>query len=331
MKIESLQKQLAEKDLEDVPGAKRPKLKGGAGDIIGVKVDEEAAGQLTTDYGAKDNSVVNDGINHLKLGIGAQFGEEAVGEARFLPVLVPDPGSEEEEMSSRLPDRGSDGEIFVPNAEFHEFDVDRMEEDILPGQIWAVYDDQDGMPRFYVRVSRVTTKPFKAHVDWLENCSATDEEISWRERTGLSIACGLFKLGKSHVVDQINVFSHFVLGKVGTGQLQIKPSKGQVWALYRDPELDGEGSTRKYDVVEILSVFCDKFRTGTLVKVRGFNTVFCRQEKIASFRAFKSEELVRFSHNIPIHRIEDSQTEARSIPRGSLELDPAAIPDCIAD
>ncbi|CAM6090523.1 unnamed protein product [Calypogeia fissa] len=236
------------------------------------------------------------------------------------------------------PSSEQDSQILVPDPDFHDFDARRTENDIHPGQIWAVYDDLDGMPRFYVRISKVTTHPFKAHVHWLEHCPTTEEETVWAESTGLSITCGEFKMGKPHVMDQINTFSHLVLDKAGKGLLKIYPRKGQVWAVYKDPEqgigpaggprLHGEGSTVKCDMVEILSEFCDKkcLRTGKLLKIRGFKTVFHRQEGIEAFRLFKPEELVRFSHSVPNQKIDDSQTDAHGIPRGSLELDPASTP-----
>ncbi|KAK6142359.1 hypothetical protein DH2020_022707 [Rehmannia glutinosa] len=36
--------------------------------------------------------------------------------------------------------------ITVPDSDFHDFDQDRSEECFKPKQIWALYDEEDGMP-----------------------------------------------------------------------------------------------------------------------------------------------------------------------------------------
>ncbi|CAM6099964.1 unnamed protein product [Calypogeia fissa] len=235
-------------------------------------------------------------------------------------------------------EQDDDDLIRVPDAEFYDFDALRTGNDIVPGQVWAIYDDHDGMPRFYVRISKVTTKPFKAHVNWLHCYPATEKEKVWTEMTDLDITCGDFKIGKPVIMDQINTFSHFVVDKVGRGPLKIYPRKGEVWAVYKDPlqfigpsgkpRVHEEWSPPKCEMVEILSDFCNKdgLRTGKLVKVRGFKTVFHRGDETESFSSIKPEQLVRFSHGVPNQRIEDSVTDEKGIPRGSLELDPAAIP-----
>ncbi|TVU03095.1 hypothetical protein EJB05_51379, partial [Eragrostis curvula] len=41
----------------------------------------------------------------------------------------------------------------VPDPDFHDFDKDRSEESFQSAQIWATYDDEDGMPRYYALIS----------------------------------------------------------------------------------------------------------------------------------------------------------------------------------
>ncbi|CAM6115111.1 unnamed protein product [Calypogeia fissa] len=226
-------------------------------------------------------------------------------------------------------DSDEEDQILVPDPDFHDFDSLRTENHIRPGQIWAIYDHQDGMPRLYARIVRISTRPFKAYITWLDHCPSTDEEKEWTERSELSLTCGNFRLGRSsRTMHQVNTFSHFVMDKAARGVQKIYPKKGQVWAVYKDPEQEMGRVGGKYEMVEILSKFCDEtgVRTGKLVKVEGFKSVFHRQMGIGKARSFKPVELVKFSHSVPNKRIEDSQTDAHGIPRGSLELDPASTP-----
>lgn len=39
--------------------------------------------------------------------------------------------------------------ITVPDSDFHDFDKDRTEECFQPKQIWALYDEEDGISRLY--------------------------------------------------------------------------------------------------------------------------------------------------------------------------------------
>ncbi|XP_027189945.1 uncharacterized protein [Cicer arietinum] len=46
--------------------------------------------------------------------------------------------------------------ISVPDPDFHNFDMDRAENSFEADQVWAAYDEDDGMPRYYARI----------HKDW---------------------------------------------------------------------------------------------------------------------------------------------------------------------
>ncbi|KAL3676365.1 hypothetical protein R1sor_026313 [Riccia sorocarpa] len=41
--------------------------------------------------------------------------------------------------------------VDVSSADFYDLDLDRSESHIKAGQVWAINDDQDGMPRYYAR------------------------------------------------------------------------------------------------------------------------------------------------------------------------------------
>lgn len=45
--------------------------------------------------------------------------------------------------------------INVPDPDFHDFDMDRTESSFGDGQVWAAYDDDDSMPRFYAFIHNV--------------------------------------------------------------------------------------------------------------------------------------------------------------------------------
>jgi hypothetical protein len=108
------------------------------------------------------------------------------------------PDSEDEEVQ----------EIVVPDPDFFDFGGLQNESDIGPGQIWTLYHDQDGLPRFYFKVKSSTVNPFKATGNWLEHCPSSDKEIEWAESTKLSIACGKFKAAGFTAFDKVNCFSH---------------------------------------------------------------------------------------------------------------------------
>ncbi|KAK2360803.1 inositol hexakisphosphate and diphosphoinositol-pentakisphosphate kinase VIP2 [Trifolium repens] len=73
--------------------------------------------------------------------------------------------------------------ITVPDSDFHDFDKDRTEECFKPKQIWALYDEEDGMPRLYCLIREViSVNPFKIHISYLN--SKIDSEfgsVNWLE------------------------------------------------------------------------------------------------------------------------------------------------------
>ncbi|PWA73867.1 dnaJ domain-containing protein [Artemisia annua] len=73
--------------------------------------------------------------------------------------------------------------LTIPNPDFHDFDSDRSEEVFQVKQIWAIYDEEDGMPRLYCLIPQVmSVKPFWVHISYLS--SKTDTEfgnVKWIE------------------------------------------------------------------------------------------------------------------------------------------------------
>jgi curved DNA-binding protein CbpA len=71
--------------------------------------------------------------------------------------------------------------INVPDPDFHNFDQDRAEGSFAEDQVWAAYDDDDGMPRYYARIHKVISlKPFRMRISWLNSRSNSElGPIDW--------------------------------------------------------------------------------------------------------------------------------------------------------
>jgi hypothetical protein len=223
--------------------------------------------------------------------------------------------------------------INVPDPDFHNFDQDRAEGSFAEDQVWAAYDDDDGMPRYYARIHKVISlKPFRMRISWLNSRSNSElGPIDW-VGSGFYKTCGDFRTGKHEVTESLNSFSHKVRWTKGTrGVVRIFPGKGEVWALYRNWSPDWNEHTpddviHKYDMVEVLDDFSEEqgILVTPLVKSPGFRTVFQRHNDHNEVRRIPKEEMFRFSHQVPNHLL--SGLEAHNAPIGCRELDPAATP-----
>jgi hypothetical protein len=96
------------------------------------------------------------------------------------------------------------------------------------GQIWALYDKLDVMPRFYARIMHFDAHNHKIHLTWLEHEATNEEEENWTNKK-LPIACGSFRLQPTVDTSQDRfMFSHIVAwtkGKKGNSY-DIYPNKG---------------------------------------------------------------------------------------------------------
>lgn len=221
----------------------------------------------------------------------------------------------------------------VPDPDFHDFDKDRIERSFGENQVWAAYDDDDGMPRYYAMIhSVISLSPFKMRISWLY--SKTNSELAplnWIV-SGFSKTCGDFRMGRYEISNSLNSFSHKVRWRKGThGAICIYPMKGEVWALYRNwspdwNELTADEVIHKYDMVEVLEDFSEEHGVivTPLVKVAGFKTLFHRHLDPRESRIIPREEMFRFSHQVPSYL--HIGKESPNAPRGCRELDPAAIP-----
>lgn len=222
----------------------------------------------------------------------------------------------------------------VPDPDFYDFDQDRTEESFKQNQVWASYDDDDGMPRFYAMIHKVISlSPFQVEISWLR--SKTNNEFGPLEWVTLGFykTCGEFRSGKHEISKSLNSFSHKVEWAQGPGgNLRIYPKRGDVWALYRNWSHDWNEHTpdetiHKYDMVEVLEDYCElqgAVYIAPLIKVPGFKTVFRTDTDPDKVRRIPKEEMFRFSHKVPSHVL--TGFEGQNAPKGCLELDPAATP-----
>lgn len=223
--------------------------------------------------------------------------------------------------------------INVPDPDFHNFDMDRTENSFEDDQVWAAYDDDDGMPRFYARVHKVISlNPFKMRISWLNSRSNRElGPMDWIG-SGFTKTCGDFRIGKQETTETLNSFSHKVTWTKGSrGVICIYPRKGEVWALYRNWSPDWDEQTpddviHKYEMVEVLDDFSVEQGVSVvpLTKIAGFRTVFHKHEDPKEVRRIPKEEMFRFSHQVPNHLL--TGQEAKNAPKSCRELDPAATP-----
>lgn len=223
--------------------------------------------------------------------------------------------------------------IDVPDPDFHDFDKDRTERSFEQDQVWALYDDEDGMPRLYVLIQKILSfKPFKVQMSFLNSKSNSElSPLNW-VGMGYTKTCGDFRVGRYKINDSINIFSHKVRWEKGVrGVIRIVPRKGETWALYRNWSSDWNEHTPddviyKYDMVEVLDDFNEKrgVMVTPLVKVAGFRSVFYRHQDEEAVKLIPREEMFRFSHQVPSCLLDG--TEGQNAPKGCHELDPAATP-----
>jgi hypothetical protein len=222
--------------------------------------------------------------------------------------------------------------FLYPDPEFCDFDAHKDANLFAVDQIWALYDDLDGMPRYYARIRHIDSCNFRVQYTWLEHDAANDEEDKWTDNE-LPVACGNYVLGQTEVSKDLLIFSHIVstVKRGKRGSYTVYPSKGEVWALYRGwsmqwiSDADNHRSY-EYEVVVVLSDFTIAAGVTVipLVKIKGFVSLFAKLKEQSSF-VIPSGELLRFAHSIPFYRTKGN--EKVGVPCGFLELDTASLPN----
>ncbi|KZV44087.1 hypothetical protein F511_10758 [Dorcoceras hygrometricum] len=223
--------------------------------------------------------------------------------------------------------------VDVPDPDFRGFDKDRIVQCFKDNQVWAVYDDDDGMPRHYTMIhSVISLYPFKMRLSWLN--SMTNDglgHVNWFIN-GFSKTCGEFRTGRLDICTSLDCFSHKVrFVKCTPETVQIFPQRGDVWALYRNwssdwNELTEDEVIHKYDMVEVLEDYVEEYGVIVvpLVKVSGFKAVFHQHFNPDRIWRIPVEEMARFSHQVPSNLLTGG--EGAKVLKGCRELDPASIP-----
>lgn len=224
--------------------------------------------------------------------------------------------------------------ITVPDSDFHDFDQDRSEECFKSKQIWALYDEDDGMPRLYCLIRDViSVKPFKIYISYLSSKSDTEfGSVNWLD-SGFTKSCGKFRVFHSETIDQVNIFSHLLSReKAGRGGcVRIYPRSGDIWAVYRNWSPDWNRTTpdevrHQYEMVEVLEDYSEENGVWVtpLMKLDGYKTVYQRNTNKDAVQWIQRREMLRFSHQVPSCSLKGAGTK---LPDDCWDLDPAAIPE----
>ncbi|KAM0851117.1 hypothetical protein ACQ4PT_052626 [Festuca glaucescens] len=227
-------------------------------------------------------------------------------------------------------DASGDDKLNCVDPEFCNFDQLRDESQFRANQVWAIYDAQGCIPRFYARITKVKMTPkFIVHFVWLDFDPTNKAEEAWSS-ADLPVACGHFKYGGPGTTEETNMFSHTMYYVKWENTFEMYPRKGEVWALFKGWDIgwssDADNHTDfEYEVVQVVS----DFMTGTsiigmpLVKIKGFVSLFMQSKEAIPY-VIPQDNTLRFSHLVPYHIMYG--TEKEGIPEGALELDPAALP-----
>ncbi|CAI9095304.1 OLC1v1031225C1 [Oldenlandia corymbosa var. corymbosa] len=222
----------------------------------------------------------------------------------------------------------------LQNPDFHEFDKERAGRSFKTGQVWAIYDSEDGMPRHYGLIDEVVSvDPFEVKLSWLEYQSNGDHQLLSLEKMGFYASCGRFKVSEKVTVKSLKMFSHLADSERAAREVyRIYPKKGSVWAIYNNHALLSERNNqtmtdKHYDIVLFLTNYSDIHGSSMafLERVEGFKAVFKRRE--IGPRAIKFLERDNFkllSHQIPARKL--SGEDVPGLPKCCWELDPASLP-----
>ncbi|XP_076924998.1 uncharacterized protein LOC143587648 [Bidens hawaiensis] len=221
--------------------------------------------------------------------------------------------------------------VDCADQDFTNFDKDKEEHCFSAGQIWACYDSLDSMPRFYAQIKKVYSSKIRLRITWFESDPDNELEVKW-VKEGLPVGCGKFVFGQTEETNDRLMFSHqVVIKKVSRSSYVISPQKGEIWAVFKDWDinwsLDLEKHTEyKFDIVEIVEADNDCISVGLLLKVKGFVSVFQRSigPGIVNHK-IRSNDWFRFSHRVPFAILTGG--ERVGVPVGSFELDMASLPN----
>ncbi|KAJ8747893.1 hypothetical protein K2173_012783 [Erythroxylum novogranatense] len=178
-----------ERDLSAV--AVRKMLIAKAQSDIHKKLEEWSSSQVKLKGNEKQNFATN---NRKKYDDSAGLDKGSKGSKRL-------PGSPSNDSNNK---EHAPLSINVPDPDFHNFDLDRTESAFGGNQVWAAYDDADGMPRYYARIHEVISmSPFKMKISWLNSRNSSEfGPLNW-------IDSGFRKLEVVHQYEMVEVVSDY--------------------------------------------------------------------------------------------------------------------------
>ncbi|KAG7556736.1 hypothetical protein ISN44_As11g027310 [Arabidopsis suecica] len=173
-------------------------------------------------------------------------------------------------------------------------------------QIWAIYSNDEGIPRKYAQIKKIDTSPeFKLHVAPLE---------LYRPPIHMPhpVCCGRFKLktGKAEVLVPSS-FSHQVKAvKAKKNRFEVYPGMGEIWALYKNWNTTDCAETEELEIVEVVETDEQRIQAMPLT-AKEFNNKPLYERSRESNECFvdiPKTEVCRFSHQIPAFRHERRAT-----------------------
>ncbi|XP_010423468.1 PREDICTED: uncharacterized protein LOC104708539 [Camelina sativa] len=240
----------------------------------------------------------------------------------FSPVQISEGHEKDiEEVVVSIDDSDEEHEpLLCVHSEFADFS--KTMRSFKAGQVWALYDGIDSMPRLYGRIKKINKRGTSLQLTWFEH----------KDEDSVPAACGRFKVGITETISQLT-FSHVMNPIIHSRHfIAVIPRKGETWALFRDWSKSWNNNPEqhrppyKFDFVEVLVNFDDCLGVGVayLGKVEGFVSVYeqAGQHGVVSLM-IAPEEMQRFSHRVPSLKLNGKEREG--VPAGSFELDPAAI------
>lgn len=186
-----------------------------------------------------------------------------------------------------------------PDADFNNFNTTMSS--FAVGQIWALYDPLDHMPRYYARIRKIMEPKLRVGVRWLES----KQPAAWNKKPA-PIACGEFKYGKKTTSKHL-MFSHEMHHvRKKKKSITINPRKGETWALFSGWSRENRKQQKppyRYDFVRVVSDDLDSddgIGVAYLARVEGYTSVYKLGEQHGVLQMIiSSDEMLRFSHRVP--------------------------------
>ncbi|CAN0896547.1 DnaJ homolog subfamily B member 14 [Linum grandiflorum] len=214
---------------------------------------------------------------------------------------------------------------FKIEAVKHDFSKEKSAEKFKTGQVWAIFSKEAGrMPKNYAVVKKIEYgASLTLHVAMLESSPHPTG-------TAIPLTCGTFTEGKATVVVSVHQVSHLVNARpTGKNRYLIWPTEGEIWAVYKNKNSQGEGDG-ECEIVKVLEEKADSIKVVTLMsmtKRSGFESFYkapqSRRLKVGEME-IPFKEINRFSHRCAAYYHED-------VLNGCWEVDGASVPCQVSD